>query len=99
MQRLATDLPLLVEGEANGVEILDNLFGGMVLLDLAVEVETNHVAGVDLGRELEELLETLLFSLLKVLRTHCDDNMNVDVIRVLLVVLCAYQYLVAQVYE
>lgn len=59
-------------------------------MDLALEIERHHVARIDLGRELEELCKTLFLSLLEVLRSHADHEMDVHVIVVFLVVLLAH---------
>jgi hypothetical protein len=69
------------------VELFDDLFRGCVLLDLALEIEAHHVARIDLGRQLEELGETLFFSLFEILRSHGNHKVDVHVIVVFLVVL------------
>ena len=56
-------LSLLVVGQSDRVELLDNLLRGVVLLDLEFGVEAHHVAGVDLSSKFEELGETLLLRL------------------------------------
>lgn len=82
-----THLALLVPSQTNRIEVLDYLLWGVVLLDLSIEVETDHVARVDLAREFEELKEALSFSLLQVLLPHGNDKVYVHIVMVLFVIL------------
>lgn len=69
------------------VKFFNDLLRGRVLLYLALEIECHHVARIDLRRELEELCKTLFLSLLEVLRSHANHEVDVHVIVVFLVVL------------
>lgn len=80
-------LAFLVVCQPLWIELLDHLLWGIVLPDLAVKIETNHIARVDFARQFEELGQTLLFCLLNVLRRHVNDEVHVDVIVVFFVVL------------
>ena len=85
-------LAFLVVCQPLWIELVDDLLWGAVLPDLAIEVEANHIARVDLARQFEELGQTLLFCLLDILRRHANDEVHVDVIVVFLVVLLGTQH-------
>ena len=70
------DLALVVVVHANVEEVAENLFGSRVLLDLASRVEADHVANVELARDLESLLETVLLNRLLALVGERDDEVN-----------------------
>jgi hypothetical protein len=75
-------------------KLLDDLLWRVVLLDLALKVEADHVARVDeLVRQFEKLGQTLLFCLLYVLRRHINDEVHVDIVVVFLIVLLGTQHL------
>jgi hypothetical protein len=80
-------LAFLVERQSLRVKIFDDFLRRVVLLDLAVKVEADHVARVDLARQFEELCQALLFCLFYVLRRHANDEVHVDVVVVFLIVL------------
>ncbi len=86
-KKKSANLALLIERESLWVKFFDHLLRRAVFLDLALKVEADHVARVDLGRELEELGETLLLSLFDVLGRHVNDEMYVDIIVVFFVIL------------
>ena len=52
-------LALLVESQSFWIEFLDDLLWRIVLLDLAIKVEADHVARVDLACQLEVLDQAL----------------------------------------
>jgi hypothetical protein len=80
-------LSLLVVGQADGIELFDDLLRRAVLLDPAFGIEAHHVAGVDLSGELEEFDETLLLRLREPAGSHGDNKVDVSVVVVLFVVL------------
>ena len=84
---MACYLALLVEHQALWIEIHDDLLRRIVLLDIAVKVEADHVARVNLARQFEELCQALRFCLFYVLCRHADDEVHVDVVVVFLIVL------------
>ena len=77
----------MVVCQSDRVEVLEDFFRGVIFLDLALEVKTYHVAGVELRSELEEFKEALSLCLLQILGAHTDDKVNVKVVVVLFVVL------------
>ena len=87
MGKRSTHLALLIIRKSLRVELIDNLFRCVVLLDFTLEIEADHVAGVHFGCELKEVFQTLCFRLFKVLRRHGDNEMDVAIVMVLLVVL------------
>ena len=82
-----TYLSLLVVAQPDRVEVLNDLFRCVVLLDLSFEVEAHHVTRVNLRRQLEVLLQPLLLRFLELLGTHRDYEVHVPVVVVFFVVL------------
>jgi hypothetical protein len=85
-------LAFLVVCQPLWIELVDDLLRRAVLPDLAIKVEANHIARVDLARQFKELGQTLRFCLLDILRRHANDEVHVDVIVVFLIVLPGTQY-------
>lgn len=85
--RKATYLALVVVLKTNVVKVIEDLLGRNVLLDLAGGVETDHVGDVELARDLEGLLESLLLDELLALVGKSDDEVNGSIGVVLFVVL------------
>jgi len=83
----STNLSFLVVGKTHRVKVFQNLFSRIIFLDLALEVEADHVARINLRRQLEELKETLLLCLLQVLRAHGDSEVDIQIVVVLFVIL------------
>ena len=69
------------------VKVLEDLLGRAVLLDLAGGVEADHVARLDLVRQLERFLEPVLLNRLLALVRERDDKVDRGVGVVLLIVL------------
>ena len=82
-----TYLPLLIVAQSNRIKVFEDLFGVVVLLDLALKIKADHVVGANLRRKLEVLLKTLCLGLFKLFDTHRDNEMNVAIVMVLFVVL------------
>lgn len=80
-------LALVVKVEAHVVEVAHDVLGRRVLLDLALRVEADHVARVDLGHDLEHLLEAVGVDRLLALGRERHDEVHVALGVVLLVVL------------
>lgn len=80
-------LAAVIVVEADVVKVADNVFGSGVLFDLAGRVEADHVARVDLARDLEDLFEAVLLDRLLPGRRERDDKVHSRVGVVLFVVL------------
>ena len=86
-------LAFLVVCQPLWIELLDDLLWRVVLLDLALKVETHHVARVELVRQFKKLGQTLLFCLFYVLRRRINDEVHIDIVMVFLIVLPGTQHL------
>jgi hypothetical protein len=75
--------------ETKVVEVVEDLLGSGVLLDLASGIKADHVGGVELARHLERLLESVPLDRLLTLVGEGDDEVDGRVGVVLLVVLLA----------
>jgi len=82
-----TYLPKTVELKSLVVEINQDLLRRGILPYLAIQVETDHVAGGHVGSHLESLLESFLFSSSEVGFSHVNSEENGSIGMVLLVVL------------
>jgi len=83
----STNLSFLVVGKTHRVKVFQNLLSRIVFLDLAFEVKADHVARINLRRQLEELKETFLLCLLQVLRAHGDSEVDIQIVVMLFVIL------------
>ena len=87
-----TNLSQAIEFKSLVVEINQDLFWRRILPDLAIQVETDHVAGRHIGSHLESFLETLLFSSSEIGFSHVNSEENGSIGMVLLVILPVSAY-------
>lgn len=80
-------LPLLIIRQPDWVEIFQDIFSRVILLNFAVAIEAYHVACIEFADKLEEFKEALLFSSFQLFGTHRNHEVNIEVIVVFLVVL------------
>jgi len=67
-------LSLLVILQSQWIELIENLLGRFVFMDLAVCIKGDHIGRIDGCRELEELFETLFLRTRDILFCHCDHE-------------------------
>jgi len=87
MQMAHACLALLVVRQSLRIEFIDDFFWRVVLLDLALKVEADHVVHVNLACQFEELGQALLFCLFNILYCQVDDEVHIDVVVVFLIIL------------
>lgn len=82
-----TYLPMPIEFEALVEEFFQYLFRAGIFLDLAVQVETDHVTSTKRSSKFESFVEAFLLSIGEVLLGHMDSKMHCGICVVLLIVL------------